>query len=510
MSVYFVLHNVHFALEVFGALVFLVAAWLALDSFFIRRDFLTASRGIGFFSLTVWQVIHALSYGSAGAIEYVGFIAYLFGLAAILFNLVLEQPDGRPEFRAIVVLPAALIFAPYVNALAALMQFGIFSLAHKQYHSELKKPLKLFWMGFLCLAISSVLAAFYPSPVNPASFLWLAGHAFELAGFLIIMAWTWQYLQLRIREEMVLIFTSATILISILVTLAFSLILVSEIEFSTRTNLVTNARVLDFAIGRLAEEALAKARLIGGGAELARAVTQNDFVALERLASKAIIEEKLGFLTIVDASGDVLLRAHALTKRGDSLRLDYAVRGALDGKVSGTIGSGPREQVSIRAAAPLVVSKKIVGAAAVGFPLDNALVDNVKRTTGLDISIYEGKIVVATTFTGPDGRTRGTGVRESNSKVEEAVLKDGKELTISTIMFSRPMLASFLPIFSPERKVVGMISSARPQQEMLNVLTATNRLTLMSVLAVMLALALPIYVVTPRLSREMLEPINKQ
>ena len=56
MSLFFLFNNLHFAVEILGALAFLIVGWLALDAFLIRRDFTTATRWIGFGFLVLWQV----------------------------------------------------------------------------------------------------------------------------------------------------------------------------------------------------------------------------------------------------------------------------------------------------------------------------------------------------------------------------------------------------------------------------------------------------------------------
>ena len=91
MSLFFLLNNLHFALEILGALAFLIVAWLALDSFLLRRDFTTISRSIGFSFLAFGQIIHALNVPS----DIWGYMAYVFYIAGIIFvtwNLFSERP----------------------------------------------------------------------------------------------------------------------------------------------------------------------------------------------------------------------------------------------------------------------------------------------------------------------------------------------------------------------------------------------------------------------------------
>lgn len=499
MSPFFLLNNFHFAVELFGALAFLMVSWLAFDAFLIRRDFLTASRGIGFALLAVATVVHASGF-AADAWGYVAWALYLVGLLVVAANLVLERPVERPTFKAIVVLPAFSVLLPYLNILLAILSGLITYAAFRQYTLELKKTLRPFWMGFLFLSLGWALSIFYRP--DSLSVFWVIGHLAELAGFGWLVWWVWQYLQLRIREEMVLVFVSFSLLISIIVTLAFSTILIRQIESETTTGLLTDAKVLDFAVTRLREEASAKAKLLASRSDIADALVQSDFARLETLLTRSLEGENLGFLTVLDRNGDVVLRAHALTQREDNLSGERAVGQALAGKDFVTVESSPAEKFSIRAASPLKRGERVVGAIVAGFGFDNALVDNMKRLTGLDASILEGNLVVATTLFNPDRRTRSVGVKQTDRRVEEAVLARGEPIVLRTEILSRPFLASYLPIINADQKVVGMISSAKPQQEILTLLNATNRLTLFTVVILMLVLALPTYFVTKRLLGE--------
>ena len=499
MSLFFILNNLHFAIEVLGALAFIVVAWLALDAYFLRRDFLTASRFAGFAFLAAWQIIHAFNINS-DPLTYFGVILYILGLVLVLLNLILERPVGRPKFEAILILPAISVAMFYNGIAASLLYLAITFMAYQQYKHELKKSLRAFLASFSLLSLGAVASIFYGT--DSLGILWIMGHLFEIAGFGALILWVWQYLQLRIKEEMVLIFASAALMISIVVTMAFSIILVSQIEEATRANLLTNAKVLDLYISRLKEEALAKTRFVAETSEMENLLTKRDFRRLNVLAEKYLEDEKLEFLILLDKNGEVILRAHALSQREDNLSGEAAVKAALAGENFVTIESSPAEKFSIRAASPLRSKNRVVGAVVAGFFLDNALVDNIKRVTGLEMSILEGNAVVSTTLLGPDGRTRGLGVKITDLAIISNVLGKGEALTLRTEILSRPALASYLPLKNADGKIVGMVSSVKPQQEILALANATNRLTLVTVVILMLILAFPIYLLTKRLTED--------
>lgn len=500
MPLFFLFNNLHFSLEILGGLVFLIMAWLAFDAFLIRKDFTTISRVIGFLFLAFWQVIHALYFPSE-ILNLLGYGAYFLGIFFILLNLLKESSVERPEFKAILLLPALKVLRGPFNIGLTIGLFLISLVAFRQYKRELKKSLLPFWLGFLFLTLAAAISIFYQP--DSLGLLWLAGHLFQLIGFLALAKWVWSYLQLRIREELLLIFISFALLMAVIVSLTFSTILIKRMEAQTKVNLLTNARVLDLAILSLKEEALAKSKFLASQAALKKSLEENNFAELERLANQFLVEERLGFLIILDKEGRVILRAHALTKKDDNLSGERAVKMALEGKDFVTIESSPVEKFSIRAASPIRKEEEILAVIVVGFPLDNALSDSIKRITGLEMSIFEAEVQVATTALNPDGRTRSVGLKQTDPRVTEGVLIGGKEITLNTVILSRPFLASYLPIKNAEGENIGMISASQAQEEIWETASATNRLTLIIVIIIMISLVLPIYFLSQRLSEEM-------
>lgn len=482
-----------------GAITFLAVAWLAFDALKLRHDFLTASRGIGFLLLAVWQVWHAFQISSVSW-GYAGYGIYILGVIFILWNLFLEKPIARPEFKAILILPPLAAAAWWANIFAAAGLVLITLLSYRQYNYELKKTLKPFWMGFALFSVAAVLGIFYAT--DDLEFGWMLEHILKLAGFLMLGRWVWKYLELRIREEMLLIFLSFAFIMAVIVSLTFSTILMGRIEESTKSGLRIDAKVMELALWRAQEEAFAKARLLAADPEIVSAALRNDFEALERILEKKMRDEKLGFLLVTSKEGEVMLRTHALSQKDDDLSREFAVGSALQGEAAVSIESSPAEKFSIRAAAPILDKSRVAGAVVAGFLLDNAFADGMRRVTGLDMTIFDGDVRAATTLFGPDGRTRGTGLTETNTAVLDKVLRGGEELTLRTFIFSRPYLASYIPLRNSEGLAVGMIEVVAPQREILETAASTNRLTLVVVSIIMLILMAPIYIITKRLSGE--------
>lgn len=509
MSLFFLFNNLHFTVEILGALAFLIAGWLSFDAYILHKNKVALSRFLGFWFLAAYQLLHAFDFGPAFT-AYAVYPVYFLGIFLVLMSFIWESPEDRPEFKAVVILPVLGSFFPVLGAAAALGFAAIVLISFRQYKKENKKILLPFIAGFAFLAAGSLLSLFYKA--DEFTFLWALGHILEFFGFLALGWWVWQYLLLRVRESMLIIFTAMALLISTAVTLAFSTILVSRLEMEAENSLSTDVRVLDLAVSGLKEESLAKIKLLAKNPEIGRAIEENDFSGLEAVLGQALESEKLGFLLAADKDGYVILRAHAPSAREDNLSGEKAAAAAMSGLDLVTVESSPAEGFSIRAASPIWSSKasseksgsskqkKLAGVLIGGFPLDNALADRIKKITGLEMSIFSGDTRTATTELNPDLRTRSIGIRLADKEVAETVLKNGLGITLRTQILSRPYLASFLPLFDADGHTVGMLGAAQPQEEILALSTAINRLTLITVIVIMFILAAPVYFITKRLA----------
>ncbi|MFZ2886513.1 MAG: cache domain-containing protein [Minisyncoccia bacterium] len=492
VSFAFLANSIHFALEITGAVAFLMAAWLAIDTYRLRAEGSVLVRAVGFGFSAVACALHALNVEN-------DLVAYLTAIIFIVgYFLILTSFFKREELhmQAVLVLPAYTLWSGYLSGATAVLLGAIAYFSFEKGRREFNHSWYPFSLAFLFLAIGAIGAAWNIG--HRVNVIFTIGHCAELIGFALLAKWVWQYLQLRLRESLVLIFISAALFLSTVVTLAFSTILISQITSDTEKNLLTNVQVLDLAVHGLHEEARAKTILLSRDEALAAALSANDLARLEEIAEVALESESLGFVTITDAHGAVLVRAHALSRRGDSLIGERAVEEALQNNAFVTIEESPVEKLSIRAAAPVFAEREIIGVVVAGYPLDNAFVDSIRRVTGLEMFIYQDESIAATALAN-DGRTRLTDVPLTNG-VHAAIFERGEATTERSDLRGRSFLASYLPLKNGDGKTIGALSAAKPEQDLLDIENATNRLTLITVLLIMLVLAYPTYAFTRRLT----------
>ncbi|MFA6095613.1 MAG: cache domain-containing protein [Candidatus Paceibacterota bacterium] len=495
MSFYFLLNNLAFAFGMVGTIAFLMASWLSFDAYRIRPDNGVLIRSIGLALCAIWQLIHAMVLGS-DILSYLGSIVFIVGLMCIASSFLRKS---ELAVHAVIVIPAFTLWGGYFQAVAGLLAVAVAYLSYRKWKQEQNRTWLPFSWSFLLVSVIALLSIF-SGDVSRPGMISIIRLALELAAFLILGYWVWQYMQLRIRESIVMASVGATFLLATVVTLAFSTILISRVTSETAQNLIVNTKVLNLAITSLEAEALAKAELIAQDAGIIAAISKEDFGTLDVIAEKLLEERELGFLTIAAKNGDIMLRAHAVSRRGDTAASERAFEEALVGIPSVTVEDSVVEGFSIRAGAPVEKGGKIIGVVIAGYPLDNAFADRMKRVTGLEMFIYKGATSVAGTAFASDGMTRLVGVTIGDVSVKESVLEDGKTVTGEMAAYDELFQASYAPLENGDGKAVGIISSAKRQDDIVNIANATNRLTLVTVIGIILILLAPIYSISRRFS----------
>jgi hypothetical protein len=496
MSLYFLVNNLHFAFGMIGAIVFAMAAWLTLDSYNVQKSSPVFLRFLGLVLFTFWQTIHALGVKS-DVLLYFSYALLIIGLSLIVISFLQTK---KLALSAVVIIPAFTLQVQGLSIISTILFLTIAYLAFRQWKREYNQTWIPFAIAFLLFGVTYFLNIF-DKGIDPTSFIYILSNVIELVGVVYLGIWVWQYMKLRISESTIMLLIGVTFILSTVVTLAFSTILINRVITETSNGLLTDVKVLDFSISGMENESLADAQLISLNPDLISAVSKNDFASLEQLSGLLLEKYNLGLLTITDKNGDVLVRGHALSKRGDSLSSERVLEEAQLKNSTVTIEDSSVEGFSIRAGSPIYgKNNQIIGVVVAGFPLDNALADKMKKLTGLEMFIYKDDTSVAGTALDTDGITRLVGNKISDKNIRNFVLTSGKTYTGSTEIFGTIFQASYLPILNADSKVVGMLSAAKPQQDIADIADATNRLTLITVLLILLVLIFPMYFISKKIS----------
>lgn len=496
MSFYFLVTNLHFAFGMIGVIVLLMVAWLNYDSFKQESNSLVLMRCVGILFFLDWQILHSLDVKN-DLILYFGYALLIIGLGFIIISFAQSK---QLSMSAVIVIPTFTLYIQQLSIISSILFFAVAYFAFRQWKKEYNKTWVPFATAFLIFGFVYFINIL-DSMQNHTSLIYILNNLLELVGFVFLTVWVWQYMRLRISESAVMILVGVIFTLSTIITLAFSTILIGRVINETSNNLLTNVKVLDFSLNGMKREALSKVQLVAKDVDIINAINSNDFSALDEVSGSLLEKYNLGFLIITDKNGAVLVRGNALSKRGDSLIGERVYEEALLKNSMVTIEDSSAEGFSIRAGAPIYDrNNKIIGVAIDGFQLDNALADKMRKLTGFEMFIYKNNMSIAGSALGIDGRSRLSGNKIDDSVIYKTVLSEGKNYTGSIEINGARFHSSYMPLINGDDKIVGMIASAKPEQDIVNVADATNRLTLLTVLGILLILVFPIYFISKRIS----------
>jgi len=170
----------------------------------------------------------------------------------------------------------------------------------------------------------------------------------------------------------------------------------------------------------LLQQLTGKAQWVASDPLFSEAVAQRDSAQVRQKAL-AITEAKMAdVVTVIDNDGVVLARGHD-TKAGDVMQARAVVKKAMEGQAVSGIEAGNVVKFSARAAVPITQNGKRVGVIIVGSELtkNHVYVDIIKKSFGVECTLFLGDERVSTTATTPEGG-RGTGTKLARQDILDA------------------------------------------------------------------------------------------
>lgn len=511
----FLFSNIHFALTIFGALVFFASGWLYFDSWKLDKKQRTIIKSTGFFLVALAYGIHATTI-QAPIFLFTLQIFKALGLLIIATSLLFEPLPSNPnkpqnslqQNTALFPFGIASIVSSVLSAILILfISFMYFRRSITGYEKQLRPA----FYAFLLLAISEFISfsfffkdtsvVFWSKFISDYGFVWITAHVFELIGFVILGTWVYGYTRFRLNIQLFFITIISFLFIFLITTFIFTYSLLKNLENNAFSHLKTNVNVLHYALDGLKQQALTNARSVAGDSDIYEAVVQRDSDKLYALTSQFLISHNTNFLIVTTLTGEVLMRAENRDRIGDTLTSDPLVQNALNNNSLSTVMTTPgilAPLVQVKAAVGIpnrnaTESAKPVGAVVTGFLVDNAFVDGFKTLTGLEVSVFGDNIRAATTFVDPDGKSRSIGTKETNSKVLESVLKNGSTYDGELEILNQPYYGVYSPLKTVDDAVVGMIYVGKPQTTLLETAQKSIQLTFLGSLAFMIISLIPAY-----------------
>ncbi|MBQ7617257.1 MAG: diguanylate cyclase, partial [Desulfovibrio sp.] len=199
---------------------------------------------------------------------------------------------------------------------------------------------------------------------------------------------------------------------------------------------------------------LQETNILSDSRELELAFVLHDYQAMKNFAKRAMQRCKANFATIVDAKGVVLARGHS-AKTGDNIADRAIIQKALAGQSVVDVVMLLNNGLSLGAASPVYLNSEVVGAVLFGDSFKtNAFVDEIKKVTGLEMTVFDQTTRLSTTIMRHGERMIGT--KLENPKIITDVLEHGEIFQDDTQILGLSYKTIYWPIENKSGQILGM------------------------------------------------------
>jgi len=197
--------------------------------------------------------------------------------------------------------------------------------------------------------------------------------------------------------------------------------------------------------------------LIGEG------VKSKNLTVLRNLTAHLIKNANLDYIIITDAKGTPIIKSDevdGIPKVDDRSGEQFNIQQALAGKAVSGIETGEQFKLAICAGVPIYdESGALVGALSTGYMLtNNSIVDETKKRSGNEYTLFLGGERVATTLMDKEGK-RLVGTVLSNQVILEEVLKEGHTYSGKNTINTTDYITTYIPLKDANDKIIGIIFS---------------------------------------------------
>jgi len=494
----FIFQNAHFAISLFAALVCFAIFWLYLDAWWERKPAVALPKIIGWLVLalslaglatTVEEIAGFKSFLAAGfwvqGLEIARWVGYLLIAGSVLEPLPVKPKKSQKAF-VLGSVAWGKFFLPITAVVAAWVYL-------RRATVGLENHLKPVALGLFIWAVSELvgLAILFRDTTNidiynmVASFglLWLVQYGLLLIGSLVLGKWVFGYLLKRIQTQLFMIFTVVILTVFLVTTVAFTGLLLKNIQDEALVSLKTNAAVLAYGLNSLQNATSSDAQVLAQNTQIQMALQDGDKSILTTASEEVLLAKRLSSLVITDATGVVLVRGENRDRRGDSLSDDRLVKRAILGESVASVvthNSVLADAIAARSAVPVKLSTgEVVGVVVAEVVVNDAFMDGLKRATGLEASVYVDDKLSASSLVLSDGKTRPIGT----------ALPVGAGGSVN--LLNTPYFAAELEVLDVDQVKVGTLWVGRPQVGVFAAAARSVELTFLIAVAMMAIAIVP-------------------
>ncbi len=216
----------------------------------------------------------------------------------------------------------------------------------------------------------------------------------------------------------------------------------------------------------------------------------------------------VGFVTFINKDGKVITSNNPRHKEGADITNTAVGKKSLSGNITGIEKIDDGKSLMIWSGSPVIVNDgseiKTVGAVLAGVDLtdDNAFVDEIKKSLGIECTIFAGNYRVSTSLVQNGKRAIGTTLE--NPKILETVLKGGGTYLGSNNLFGIDYDTAYSPVKLMDGSIGGMIFIGKNSSER-NKAFQKNNFTSIAVNVILGVLAIAF---TLWMTRSMIRPLK--
>lgn len=396
----------------------------------------------------------------------------------------------------------------------SLIVLNILSIGTK-YIFAIQKQLKNLFIGMIFFAISYA-AIVVSKNVMMGDFrfiqwtqiygiLWWVEKISLIIGFGIIGKYAFYYLKYRLKAKFFISFIFSSLIIFFVITVAFLAVLINDFQNNTLKNLKASNKAIQLSLVDVRNRSILSAKALINNEQIQSGVSTEKRELLIDSVEDILVSGNADFIIVTNEAALSLYETQNKEAFGRSYGTDQFIKRASEGLSTNTVVVEKgilAPQIVVKTYIPVVRKGGFIGVVIVGNIIDNQFVDGIKKQTGLDVTIFAGEVIAATTFTTKDGLVRLSGTMEKNQKIIETVLKEGKDYEGITEVFNEEHLGIYTPLKDSDGKTLGMVFIGEKSAIIAAVIRISIQKTFaLASLLILLAL-IPIYFFSKNLAKE--------
>lgn len=386
----------------------------------------------------------------------------------------------------LLLLPGYLYIGAYLPAiiegLALLFVLGTILIQIKRYRAD-SNVVNLYPMiGYIFLAIRGIAMILYRLPEPSLIFLrkmtldyslaWQVGVVCTFFAFVFLGLWAWKFIKVRVFLRSYVVFITLVIVVSTVGALVFTLFIFKIIENNNLELMMKGAETESVIMNDRANTAVFISRLVAEDQRVISSLSSADYSSLFDVTGRYLESAEVDILRVYNTNSEIIASPSDPREQGQVLKDDKNLQFALVEKrqvrTFDTIPGVLADFVVTRALYPIILNGNVIGVVEVGYKFDNAFVDFSKEKTNLDVTIYSGIKISATTIKTQDQVTRYVGSEESNSTIINTTLKEGKNYNTTIDRFGEIYYSAYSPIRDVNGQILGMVSVGTPTHLLLD------------------------------------------